>query len=172
MHFDNLAVSQNWKKKKNITNQTWNTIHCWNSSGKSRVEEHCSQIQYNWSNWWPLLQMIYILLVWCHPSVNKPRQSNLTWNSIIYTKMSSSGAAFMLCVTVTLQMNRAMVQFDSISFWSNTILVRGLRHISHLLFCFRLNRKFWRVRTKQGRRESPLKWCSSQIPSFNLVNKP
>ena len=75
------------KKKKNITNQTWNTIHCWNSSGKSRVEELCSQIQYNWSNWWPLLQMIYILLVWCHPSVNKPRQSNLTWNSIIYTKM-------------------------------------------------------------------------------------
>ena len=41
-----------------------------------------------------------ILLLWCHPSVHKPRHSNSTQNSIIYTKFclkvlrSSSGAAF------------------------------------------------------------------------------
>lgn len=39
MHFNNLAVAQNWKKKKNILIQTWNLIHCWDSSSKDRVAE-------------------------------------------------------------------------------------------------------------------------------------
>ena len=61
-----------------------------------RGKQCCSWIQYNWSNRWLLLQIYKkqagkttehasTLLLWCHPSVRKPRHSDLTWNGFIYT---------------------------------------------------------------------------------------